>query len=371
MNTKDLLHSFTSTGLKYAFLGQVLLSILLTSCAAINNGEPAPVDFILICADYRNPDQTESKTGGIFTLDVNNIGSLTQLAETSTLYGFFKSRNTINDETSFSPDRTHLAYTDGETVKIIGFQDDNEVITTEVDPIHDMRWSDDSKTYMVVAFTKTVEVLGSKLPLPVYKYVDVTTGAESATDEAAKEFEAYNDRISPDGKYQIEFNDGNAEIRELKSDIVISEFQFSKGYDGFRFIAWSPDSKQLLFWIIESPPTESNTTVPNDPAFDWQEVAKEFARFTPHLSKATLFTVNIDGTQLTQLTAQGEVEPDIIPAWSPDSSRIIYGSWLSDVDGDGLAETERTYTSLILIDLIQNVSREVLKDSYDVTCVDW
>ncbi len=107
---------------------------------------------------------------------------------------------------------------------------------------------------------------------------------------------------SPDGKkiaFVGEFECGHPKLYVMNADGT----RITKVYGGEpspNTITWSPDGKKLAF-------DHGCVYFPEDP-----------------VCPIDIYTVNIDGTDVTRLTANTAGADDISPAWSPDGSRIAF-----------------------------------------------
>ena len=118
--------------------------------------------------------------------------------------------------------------------------------------------------------------------------------------------------------------------------------QLAEGF-GVDQVAWSPNGKEIAFLATEDP--EGNPGGPTgiwavpvaggDPSLVLQGSSWEQPGWSPEGTRLVvvgwngdvrnLYTVNVDGSQLTQITNDGASYAD--PHWSPDGTRIAYSRW--------------------------------------------
>lgn len=105
---------------------------------------------------------------------------------------------------------------------------------------------------------------------------------------------------------------------------------------GLPFVpAWSPDSQQIVFPFhegdqphlfrvnLDGTDLRQLTDTPGSPDLDpaWSPDGQQIAfRSSSETARAEIYVMNADGSDLRRLTTEGGVEP----AWSPDGQRIAY-----------------------------------------------
>ncbi|HEX8424416.1 MAG TPA: hypothetical protein VF634_13445, partial [Pyrinomonadaceae bacterium] len=120
---------------------------------------------------------------------------------------------------------------------------------------------------------------------------------------------------SPDGT-KIAFSsdrDGNSQIYVMNADGTnVTRITNNEHYD--KEPSWSPDGTKIAFTRMAIPPTPEPTPCTNRFCGDWD--------MFPPLQQDDIYVMNADGSNQAQLTdSQGQ---DNHPAWSPDSTKIVY-----------------------------------------------
>jgi Tol biopolymer transport system component len=127
--------------------------------------------------------------------------------------------------------------------------------------------------------------------------------------------------ISPDGK-KIAFTstrDGDLEIYIMNDDGTdIARVTNHPGYDGGAF--FSPDGTKLVFRAQVSKTDEELT--------NYQDL---LAQNLVRPSSLELFTINVDGTERTQITDNGAA--NFAPYYHPSGQKIIFASNFDDPKG--------------------------------------
>jgi Tol biopolymer transport system component len=124
--------------------------------------------------------------------------------------------------------------------------------------------------------------------------------------------------------------------------------------------SWSPDSSRIAFIsqdteipflydlsVANADGTGLITLASNlgdrdeDYSFSWSPDGKKLTFSNPVGESSEIFTINIDGTELTQVTnlSRASQPPSIQPAWSPDGKKIAfvtYDLFVVNPDGTGL-----------------------------------
>jgi TolB protein len=135
------------------------------------------------------------------------------------------------------------------------------------------------------------------------------SGLTQLTHSIASRKRALSPNWSPDGT-QIAFQ--GADVPDAGTDLFVMD---ADGTNAVRLTrgmdpgppAWSPDGTRIAFCLAEGG--------------DW----------------ASIYTINVDGTNLTRLTWGDDASGD--PAWSPDGTRIAFTQWISVDPGDTPIET--------------------------------
>ncbi len=142
--------------------------------------------------------------------------------------------------------------------------------------------------------------------------------------------------ISPDGKLIVFTSTRNGDLDLYLSDIDgknVKQITFGLGYDGGAF--FSPDNKQLVF-RASRPKTEAEIK-------DYQDLLKQGLVAPTNME---LYTINIDGSNLKQITNLGKA--NWAPFFHPSGNKIIFSSnhhsvkgydfqlYMINVDGTGL-----------------------------------
>ncbi|MCA9214912.1 MAG: DPP IV N-terminal domain-containing protein, partial [Planctomycetales bacterium] len=147
----------------------------------------------------------------------------------------------------------------------------------------------------------TVEELDSQTKTPMLWYYNAETG-ERRKVETPHGRQAGQDRLSPDGKQQLEFHNGDVFVRNVDSG---ERTQLTK-HDAERDISyhdpsWSPDGQRIVF--VESDSTEvrrRSVLVPGDPSYPGVR-EDVFARVGGKLPALRIGVVDSRGKQIDWL----------------------------------------------------------------------
>lgn len=174
---------------------------------------------------------------------------------------------------------------------------------------------------------------------PIYNSYDIFVAdrkgkiIQQLTDDPGYDAEA---TVSPDGKLIVFTSDrsGDLELWTMKPDgSEQTQITFGLGYDGGAF--FSPDSKKLVF-RASRPTTDA----------DIKEYKDLLAQGLVAPSKMEIYTCNIDGSELKQVTNLGKA--NWAPFYHPSGNKIIFSSnhhsqrgydfqlYLINTDGTGL-----------------------------------
>jgi len=180
---------------------------------------------------------------------------------------------------------------------------------------------------------------GSKYLWPIYSTYDIFVTdrkgkmLKQLTDDPGYDAEA---TVSPDGKLVVFTSDrsGDLELWTMKPDgSEQTQITFGLGYDGGAF--FSPDGKKLVF-RASRPQSEA----------DIQEYKDLLAKGLVAPSAMEIYTCNIDGSELKQVTQLGKA--NWAPFYHPSGNKIIFSSnhhsqkgydfqlYLINEDGTGL-----------------------------------
>lgn len=226
---------------------------------------------------------------------------------------------------------------------------DSKELTTIDETIPTILWSKNGETLAVRTKSMLPSIFNE--PLPAWKIVQIDGSGEITIDSTefnVNFFNNYSKIHAPSGDLTIVNTPDSDKLQIKKNGTTVTEVPGS-----YAFFEWSPDGKQLLLLRHEDYETQLDNA------------------WLLHFSKATIYVVNADGSDLMQVSALGEVAPFITPAWSPDGSQIVFGSWLEDSDGDNVADLEHEITTLVSINKDGSDRKVLLDGSYHVTCVDW
>lgn len=324
----------------------VLFSFMVASCAPA--AQPAPVRQAYTFPPTWTP--LPSATPSATTTMVLAIPSSTVLIPTAT------PRPTIvkpigPGKIAFASDRSgkgdiYVMDPDGTNIKQITSSPEAEAYPA---------WSPDGKALAFVAWTN--EGGGSTELARIYAVNADGTGRRVLLPDASVLWPAW----SPDGTRLAFAGAGKIDVARL-NDNLIQPFLRAKDVS-LRSPRWSPDGSLFTFAsetlpaAAQSTPIEKNIYVANGDSTDVQLVAHgEMPSFSPDGKKiafdadvgddSQIFTVNTDGTGLTQLTdAAGR---NFAPDWSPDGSHIVFassrdGNWeIYVMDADGSNEKRLT-----------------------------
>jgi uncharacterized repeat protein (TIGR01451 family) len=149
--------------------------------------------------------------------------------------------------------------------------------------------------------------------------IDVATGAEVKVIDGSSFDPAPS--WSPDGQriaYSAIGPSGVDEIYSVNVDGSDIRQVTSRGWLGAFHPAWAPDGREIAFDGLR----------PDGPG-DWR-----------------IFVVDADGSNVRQITAGGSLSFDVVPAWSPDGSKLVFASnrggsfelWTVSADGSNLTK---------------------------------
>lgn len=157
----------------------------------------------------------------------------------------------------------------------------------------------------------------------LWKY-DAATGEKTKADSAAGK--QNNNRLSPDGKYLLEFKNRDLFVKEIASGQKTRLTNKPADKDiSYRDLKWSPDSQRIAF--IESDTTDvrrRSVLVPDDPSYPG--VRKDvFARVGGKITALRVGVVDVQGEQLDWLPIEvpdegfylGQVD------WVPNSDDLL------------------------------------------------
>jgi len=265
---------------------------------------------------------------------------------------------------SVAPDGENLAYTSvrkdmtgdgivnpvediGEGLYTSDLQGENEieVVYLPGDSFELFNWSRDSE--QIAYLTNNDQSIWH-----VIDYQGFTSESVPFDEFIQVEGDRFSPLISPDGNLRvwpapedglIVADEGLSRSEALKMPSLTDQIE------GYSFIAWAPDSTQLLLSVNEP-------TLSQDPE---------------HLPQ-TLYVIDSDGSNLEQITSRGEAGLflEMPAAWSPDTSRIAYLSEWEDVGNDGILD--RVFPKLFVLDLNTGELRTLPEDSLQIGfCLDW
>ena len=181
---------------------------------------------------------------------------------------------------------------------------------------------------------------------PVYAEFDIYEAdlkgkiTRKLTDSPGYDAEAV---VSPDGKYIVFTSSRSGDLELWRMDVNgknLKQLTFGLGYDGGAF--FSPDSKKLVF--RSSRPTSEK---------DIREYRELLAENLVAPTNMEIYTMNIDGTDLKQITNLGKANWS--PYFHPSGKKIVFSSnyhstrgydfQIYSIDLDGKNLTQITYES--------------------------
>ncbi len=156
-------------------------------------------------------------------------------------------------------------------------------------------------------------------------HYDVVTGNQMDAKPPLQRVNARR-RVSPDGKRQLEFRDGNMFVRELSTGQLSQLTDRPRGRDiGFRESSWRPDGKQVAF--IESDQTDvkkRSMLVPSDPSYPGVR-EQRFARVGEKIGSLRVGIVDPKGDNLKWLPIESPEEGYYLGLvqWAGNSDELL------------------------------------------------
>jgi dipeptidyl-peptidase-4 len=156
-------------------------------------------------------------------------------------------------------------------------------------------------------------------------HYDVVTGNQMDAKSPLQRVNA-RQRVSPDGKRQLEFRDGNMFVRELSTGQLSQLTDRPRGRDiGFRESSWRPDGKQVAF--IESDQTDvkkRSMLVPSDPSYPGVR-EQRFARVGEKIGSLRVGIVDPKGDNLKWLPIESPEEGYYLGLvqWAGNSDELL------------------------------------------------
>jgi dipeptidyl-peptidase-4 len=156
-------------------------------------------------------------------------------------------------------------------------------------------------------------------------HYDVVTGNQVDAKSPLQRVNA-DRRLSPDGKRQLEYIDGNMFVRELSTGQLSQLTDRPRGRDiGFREPSWRPDGKQIAF--IESDQTDvkkRSMLVPNDPSYPGVR-EQRFARVGEKIGSVRVGIVDAKGDNLKWLPIDSPKEGYYLGLvqWAGNSDELL------------------------------------------------
>ena len=156
-------------------------------------------------------------------------------------------------------------------------------------------------------------------------HYDVVTGNQMDAKPPLQRVNARR-RVSPDGKRQLEFRDGNIFARELSTGQLSQLTDRPRGRDiGFREPSWRPDGKQVAF--IESDQTDvkkRSMLVPSDPSYPGVR-EQRFARVGEKIGSLRVGIVDPKGDNLKWLPIDSPEEGYYLGLvqWAGNSDELL------------------------------------------------
>ena len=156
-------------------------------------------------------------------------------------------------------------------------------------------------------------------------HYDVVTGNQVDAKSPLQRVNA-DRRLSPDGKRQLEYIDGNMFVRELSTGQLSQLTDRTRGRDiGFREPSWRPDGKQIAF--IESDQTDvkkRSMLVPNDPSYPGVR-EQRFARVGEKIGSVRVGIVDAKGDNLKWLPIDSPKEGYYLGLvqWAGNSDELL------------------------------------------------
>jgi len=157
---------------------------------------------------------------------------------------------------------------------------------------------------------------------------------------------------SPDGEKKVQYSlEGTFHVTDSDTSFKEADTypQVTTELDRYQIISWSPDGEKILLAKEDIPPDK---VVP----------------------VYTIYIVDQDGSNLTQITDTGITLGYLAAVWSPDGKQVVYISHYQDSDGDGTADPTERNNQLIVVNADGTGKKVLLDESVDgyiSGCVSW